>query len=100
MATKCYKGVRKISMNILCGRRFFGRPFETALGCPVLVCKDVVSVKFLAGRERVSLTQRDESGPVKGLGLKMETTIVYWGFIGIMEKKMETTILRSHYFGK
>ena len=21
----------------------------------------------------------------------METTIVYWGFIGIMEKKMETT---------
>ena len=24
---------------------------------------------------------------------KMETTIVYWGYIGIMEKKMETTIL-------
>ena len=23
----------------------------------------------------------------------METTIVYWGYIGIMEKKMETTIL-------
>ena len=23
----------------------------------------------------------------------METTIVYWGFIGIMEKQMETTIL-------
>ena len=22
----------------------------------------------------------------------METTIVYWGFIGIMEKKMEATI--------
>ena len=22
---------------------------------------------------------------------KMETTIVYWGFVGIMEKKMETT---------
>ena len=22
---------------------------------------------------------------------KMETTIVYWGYIGIMEKKMETT---------
>ena len=22
----------------------------------------------------------------------METTIVYWGYIGIMEKKMETTI--------
>ena len=24
---------------------------------------------------------------------KMETTIVYWGFIGIMGKKMETTIM-------
>ena len=24
---------------------------------------------------------------------KMETTIVYWGYIGIMEQKMETTIL-------
>ena len=24
---------------------------------------------------------------------KMETTIVYWGNIGIMEKKMETTIV-------
>ena len=23
---------------------------------------------------------------------KMETTMVYWGYIGIMEKKMETTI--------
>ena len=23
----------------------------------------------------------------------METTIVYWGYIGIMEEKMETTIL-------
>ena len=23
----------------------------------------------------------------------METTIVYWGFIGIMVKKMETTIM-------
>ena len=23
---------------------------------------------------------------------KMETSIVYWGYIGIMEKKMETTI--------
>ena len=23
----------------------------------------------------------------------METTIVYWGFIGIMEKKMEATII-------
>ena len=24
---------------------------------------------------------------------RMETTIVYWGCIGIMEKKMETTIM-------
>ena len=24
---------------------------------------------------------------------KMEATIVYWGYIGIMEKKMETTIM-------
>ena len=23
---------------------------------------------------------------------KMETTVVYWAYIGIMEKKMETTI--------
>ena len=23
----------------------------------------------------------------------METTVVYWGFISIMEKKMETTIV-------
>ena len=27
----------------------------------------------------------------------METTIVYWGYIGIMENKMETTIIG--YFG-
>ena len=73
---------------------------ETVLGFRVLVSKDVVSVKFLAGRERVSLTQRDESGLLKGLGFKMETTVVYWGYIGIKEKKMETTILRSHDFGK
>ena len=25
----------------------------------------------------------------------MESTIVYWGFIGIMEKKMEATIVMS-----
>ena len=25
----------------------------------------------------------------------METTIVYWGYNGIMEKKMETTIVRQ-----
>ena len=24
---------------------------------------------------------------------KMETTILYWGYNGIMEKKMETTII-------
>ena len=24
---------------------------------------------------------------------KMETTIVYWGYMGIMENKMETTII-------
>ena len=24
---------------------------------------------------------------------KMETTIVYWGYMGIMEKRMETTIM-------
>ena len=30
----------------------------------------------------------------------METTIVYWGYIGIMEKKMETTIVyRGLYWG-
>ena len=27
----------------------------------------------------------------------METTIVYWGYIGIMEKKMETTIVYWGY---
>ena len=26
---------------------------------------------------------------------KMETTVVYWGTIGVMEKKMETTIVYS-----
>ena len=25
----------------------------------------------------------------------METTIVYWGYIGMMESKMETTIMGS-----
>ena len=29
----------------------------------------------------------------------METTIVYWGSIGIMEKKMETTIVYWGYIG-
>ena len=31
---------------------------------------------------------------------KMETTIVYWGYIGKMEKKMETTIVYWGYIGK
>ena len=26
---------------------------------------------------------------------KMETTIVYWGYIGIMENKMETIVMAS-----
>ena len=29
----------------------------------------------------------------------METTIVYWGYIGIMEKKTETTIVYWGYIG-
>ena len=29
----------------------------------------------------------------------METTIVYWGYIGIMEKKMETTGAYGGYIG-
>ena len=29
----------------------------------------------------------------------METTIVYWGYIGIMEKKMETTKVYRGYVG-
>ena len=27
----------------------------------------------------------------------METTIIYWGYIGMMEKKMETTVFRGIY---
>ena len=37
-----------------------------------------------------------------GIGImenKMETTIVYWGYIGIMENKMETTIVYWGYIG-
>ena len=37
-----------------------------------------------------------------GVGImenKMETTIVYWGYIGIMENKMETTIVYWGYTG-
>ena len=29
----------------------------------------------------------------------METTIVYWDYIGIMEKKMETTIAYWNHIG-
>ena len=32
------------------------------------------------------------SGYIGIMEKKMENTIVYWGYIGIMEKKMETTI--------
>ena len=31
---------------------------------------------------------------------KMETTIVYWGYIAIMEKKMETTLVYWRYIGR
>ena len=30
---------------------------------------------------------------------KMETTIVYWGFVGIMENQMETTIVYWGFIG-
>ena len=30
----------------------------------------------------------------------METTLVFWGYIGIMEKSMETTIVFCGYFGE
>ena len=30
----------------------------------------------------------------------METTVVYWGYIGIMEKKMETTIKGGYIDGE
>ena len=33
------------------------------------------------------------SGLFRDNGNKVETTIVYWGYIGIMEKKVETAIL-------
>ena len=29
----------------------------------------------------------------------METTIIYWGYIGIIEQKMETTIICWGYIG-
>ena len=27
----------------------------------------------------------------------METTVVYWGYIGVMEKKMETSVVSGLY---
>ena len=38
-------------------------------------------------------------GVYRDNGKKIETTIVYWGFIGIMEKKMETTIVYWGFIG-
>ena len=29
----------------------------------------------------------------------MDTTIVYWGYLGIMEKKMDTTVVYWCYIG-
>ena len=45
----------------------------------------------------LSLRRRDQgmrvySPPIRIKEKKMETTIVYWGYIGIMETKMETPI--------
>ena len=37
------------------------------------------------------------SGAIGIMEKKMETTIVYWGYVGIMEKKMETTIVYWGY---
>ena len=34
-----------------------------------------------------------------GFSKYMETTVVYWGHIGIMENKMETTIVDRGYIG-
>ena len=33
------------------------------------------------------------------MGKKMETTIVYWGHVGVMEKKMETIIVYWDHIG-
>ena len=35
-------------------------------------------------------------GYIEIMEKNMKTTIVYWGYIEIMEKKMETTIVYSH----
>ena len=44
----------------------------------------------------VSRFHRLPSGIIEN---KMETTVVYWGYIGRMEKKMETTIVYWGYIG-
>ena len=36
---------------------------------------------------------------IMGKEKKMETTIVYWGYIGVMEKNMETTMVYMDYIG-
>ena len=44
----------------------------------------------------------DFIGVIFGVGImekKMETTIIYWGYNGIMEEKMETTIIYWGYNG-
>ena len=37
--------------------------------------------------------------PMSNLRDALETTIIYWGYIGIMEKRMETTIVYWGYIG-
>ena len=38
-------------------------------------------------------------GSIGGMEKKMETTIVYWGYFGIVDKKMETAIVDRGYAG-
>ena len=45
---------------------------------------------FLSGREFIHW------GNIGIVEKKMETTIVYWGYIRIMEKKLEATIVYCH----
>ena len=40
---------------------------------------------------QVPRQQASTRGYIRIMEKKMETTIVYWGYIGIMDKKMETT---------
>ena len=39
-------------------------------------------------------------GYIEIMEKKMEATIMYWGYIGIMEKKMQATIIYWGYIGK